>query len=563
MQLHYRIEFTSLLDAALVVIALLSACACGGSSTVHAQGVTSRTSAYTVLAVDQNLVSVVVNVDQNNPSASDNNPGTAALPYRTIAAALRSADKLVHEGLGAKVEIHSGVYREALALSPAAASVVAPLVIEGDGNPIVSGADVWTGWQRQGNTGTWTHAWPYQWGNAPYPPGWEGNVVLQPIVTRREMVIVNGLSLTEVLSPQSLTAGTFLVSESAGTITVMVSPAVDLNSATVEIAVRPSLLQVQGRTNVVVSGITFQYANTPLPNGAVIVNNSAKVLVQNCTFVWNNWDGMDVTSSQDIDISGVLANNNGGSGMSGYQILRLRVDSSQTSSNNWRGAMGGFTGWDVAGSKFELIHNGLFRNYTSLNNQARGFWLDTDDLNVAIESSRFENNLLDGIFFEANQGPLSVTGSRMCGAAQGAGVAGSASANVLLTRNVICGNSRGQILITGDTDRNVTNWETGEVMDVRAENWTVCGDTMQAANSNQPSLSTPDWSWFLESLASDWNVWAIPKGEPGFVVGSQDLSFNGWRSSTGEDQHSLATVAGAASPSDLADRIPRDCAVVH
>jgi hypothetical protein len=343
----------------------------------------------------------------------------------------------------------------------------------------------------------------------------------------------------------------------------MLSPAVDLNSATVEVAVRSPLLQVQGRTNMVVRGITFQYANTPLPNGAVTINNSAKVFVQNCNFVWNNWDGMDVTTSQDVDIRGVQANNNGGSGMSGYQILRLLVDSSQTSSNNWRGLMGGFTGWDVAGSKFELIHNGLFRNYTSLINQARGLWLDTDDVNVAIESSRFENNLRDGVFFEANQGPLLLTGSRMCGSAQGAGVAGSVSSNVLLTRNVICGNNQAQLLITGDTDRNVTNWETGEVMDLRAENWTVCGDAMQAASSNQPSLNTPDWPWFLESLASDWNVWTTPKGERSFVVGSQNLSFNGWRSSTDEDPHSLATVGGAASRSDPADRFPRDCATVR
>ena len=563
MQLRYRTELTSLFDAALVVIALLPACACGGGATVHAQGVTSRTSAFTVLGVDENSVSAVVNVDQNSPAASDGNPGTAALPFRTVAAALQYADKLVHQGVGAKVEIHPGVYREALALPRTSSGVVAPLVIEGVGSPVLSGADVWTGWQRQGDSGMWTHAWPYQWGNAPYPPGWAGNVYLAPIVTRREMVFVNGSPLTEVLPSQGLYPGSFSVSESAQTITARVSPAIDLNSATVEVAVRSPLLLAQGRTNLVVRGITFQYANTALPDGAVSIVDSSRVFVQNCTFVWNNWNGLDVTTSQDVDIRGVEANNNGGSGMGGYEILRLLVDSSETSSNNWRGLMGGFTGWDVAGSKFELIHNGLFRNYTSLINQARGLWLDTDDVNVTIESSRFENNLGDGIFFEANQGPLLLTRSRMCGSAQGAGVAGSVSANVLLANNVICGNNEGQLLVTGDTDRNVTNWETGEVMDVRIENWTVCGETMQAANSNQPSLNTPDWPWFLESLASDWNLWTIPKNARGFVVGSRNLSFTGWRNSTDEDQHSLTSVDGAASSRELPGRLPRDCAAVR
>ena len=563
MQSHYKPELRSLLEAALVVMALLPACACGGGATVHAQGVTSRASAFTVLGVDESLVSAVVNVDQSNPSASDNNPGTPGRPFRTISAALKHADNLVREGIGTKVEVQPGVYREALTLPPADPGIVAPLVIEGTGMPIVSGADVWTGWQRQGSSGAWVHAWPYQWGNAPYPPGWEGNVALAPIVTRREMVIVSGSPLTEVLLPQNLYPGAFAVSESSQTITVMVDPAADLNASTVEVAVRTPLLQIKGRTNIVVRGITFQHANSPLPNGAATVVDSSRVLVQNCRFVWNNWDGLDVSTSQDVAIRDVHANNNGGSGMGGYQILRLLVDSSETSSNNWRGAMGGFTGWDVAGSKFELVHHGLFRSYSSLNNQARGLWLDTDDVNVAIESSRFENNLRDGIFLEANQGPLLVTRSRTCGSSSGAGVAGSVSANVLLTRNVICGNSQGQLLITGDTDRNVTNWETGEVIDVRTENWTVCGNGMQAANSNQASLNTPDWSWFLDSLASDWNMWAMPKGERGFVVGSQNLSFSGWRNNTGEDRHSISTLAGVAFANVLPERMPHDCAALR
>jgi len=545
-------------NAVFLSIALLPACGCGVSSPARAQGVKSRTGPFTVLGVDESLVRSVLNVDRNNPVASDANPGTTALPFRTISAALALADTLVREGMGTKVAIQPGVYREALNIPRADPGVVQPLVIEGTGSTIVSGADVWTGWQQKGSSGMWTHAWTYQWGNAPYPPGWAGNVYLAPIVTRREMVFVNGSPLTEVLPGQGLYPGSFSVSETAHTITVMVDPSIDFNAATVEVAVRSPLLLAQGRTNLVVRGIAFQYASTPLPGGAVTISDSAKVLVENCSFLWNNWNGLDVLTSQDVTIRGVHAENDGGSGMGGYEILRLLVDSSDTSSNNWRGAMGGFTGWDVGGSKFELIHNGLFRAYTSMNNQARGLWLDTDDMNVSIESSRFENNLGDAIFFEANQGPLSVTGSRMCGSTQGAGVAGSASSNVLLTRNVVCGNAQGQFLITGDTDRNVTNWETGEVLDLRAENWTICGDSMQANNWNQPSFNTPDWPWFLQSLDSNWNLWDIPKGASGFVLGGENLSFNGWRGATNQDSRSLAKVGGTF-PVTLASRFPQNC----
>jgi Right handed beta helix region len=548
------------MGAVVGMFALLPACACGGSAAAQNRGVVARTSpTVRIVPVDESLAIETIEVNQSSAIASSTSTRTQRPAFQTISAAVEFADSLIRRGIGAKILIHPGIYREQISLSATDKGVTAPLVIEGAPSTVISGADVWTGWQQQGTPGVWVHPWPYQWGYAPYPPGWEGNVVLAPIVTRREMVIVNGTPLRQVLSSGDLTAGTFLVSESSRTITVMVDPQTDLSAATVEVAVRSPLFQAQGRQNLALRGLTFQYANSALPDSAVQISNSWGVVVQNCNFIWNNWDGIDVLESANVTISGVSADNDGGSGMGGYEIQSLLLDSSDTSSNNWRGAMGGFTGWAVAGSKFSSVHNGLVRAYTSRNNQARGFWLDFDTANVTIDASRFEGNLRDGVFLEADQGPLSVTNSRMCGSTTGAGIAGSNTANVQLTGNVICDNSQAQLLITGDPDRTVTDFQSGNQFDVRAENWTLCGNTMLSKTRGQASAETPNWPWFFRSLDSDWNMWSSSGGAPNFALGGQNMSITGWRNATNQDLNSLVATDGISLPVTITRRLAHLC----
>src|SRR5207302_71667 len=98
----------------------------------------------------------------------------------------------------------------------------APIVFEAveKGKAMVSGADVFSQWIPEPQPNTYSSVWPYRWGIAPYPKGWAGNVTLDPIVRRREMVFVNDVAYTQVLSLAALAANSFFISEDSATLYV-------------------------------------------------------------------------------------------------------------------------------------------------------------------------------------------------------------------------------------------------------------------------------------------------------------------------------------------------------
>ncbi|MGI8855659.1 MAG: hypothetical protein ACR2JW_07910, partial [Thermomicrobiales bacterium] len=242
---------------------------------------------------DQTLV-----VDLAHPNANDANPGTDDRPLKTIAKAADLAMQNNLRKVSTRVIIAPGAYRESPSIQAKTNLTDTPMQFEArqHGTVMIAGSDVWAGWKKQGATNTYTHAWPYKWGLTSYPKGWEGNVVLQPIVRRREMIFINGQSLTQVLSTQELKAGAFFVSEQASTVSIVPPAGVAVENATVEVAVRPGLFFVEGAQNLTIQGLTFMHGNSPVGETAVIFNNCSNVLVEDCGFFWNNWSGMTFQS---------------------------------------------------------------------------------------------------------------------------------------------------------------------------------------------------------------------------------------------------------------------------
>ncbi len=486
---------------------------------------------------------MVLNVDASNPSASDSNVGSEDRPFLTVAKAVRVAEQSKSRGTGVKVLIHPGLYREQILMPVRSVETDAPLVIEGTekGSVILSGSDVWTGWQHQ-PANTYTHRWPYAWGMAPYPSGWEGNVILKPIVRRREMVFVNGVRLVQVLSQPELTANSFFVSELDQSISIRLTPNIQIDDALVEVATRSPILSAQGKTNLVLRKLNFRHGNPAVPDSAVQISDSSGVLVEDCDFSENNWDGLDVVVSNDVDIRTSTANHNGGSGLGGYKLKRFVMDDTETSVNTWRGAQGQFYGWAVAGSKFGAIHDGLIRRHRATGNQSRGFWLDFDNVNVSLETCGLYGNRTDGIFIEANQGPIAIRNSLMALNAEGAGVSGANSSDVTLSGSVLWGNGHSQIQITGVDSRAVSNWETGSVFNVRPERWSFTGNLVWVDNINQVWLETPDWPFFLNSLTSRANLWSRPADPRAFRIGARQIALYDWQQATSADRDSVAYI---------------------
>jgi len=492
----------------------------------------------TPVTIDESSASAELYVNPSLPGASDANPGSSTLPLLTIARAAAMSAKNNQRGVGTHIIIAPGEYRESVTLPPAGGTI-APIIFEAaSGGPvIISGSDIWTGWQLASDSITYVAPWPYQWGLAAYPNGWQGQVVLMPIVQRREMIFVNGEPLRQVLTSADLDFGTFVVQEDQGLVSIRPSKGVALPLATVEVAVRPVLFSASGQQNLVLRGITFQHGNAALPDGNMQITNSKNVLIDGCDFVNNNWIGLQVAEDSNLTVLGSTANANGGEGMDGYQLTNVYLNRDETSRNNWRGAAGGLLGWAPAGAKFSGTHIGVFQNHKALFNLARGLWFDYNNTSITIQSATLESNQNDGLFLEANEGPVLVDSSSSINNLNGSGLAGANTMDVTIKNSILCGNGLAQVTITGDYARSVTDWATNTTTSISSERWTLLGNRFVATAKDKVLLKSPSWHPFLSSYEGDSNVWQS-SSDSAFNIGSSLVSFGGWQTLIASDQNS-------------------------
>lgn len=504
-----------------------------------------------------------VHIDIQNPAASDTNPGTQSLPFKTISRAISAAIANKTNNVATKVLVYPGTYRESVSLFFNSNQKEAPIVFEAaqTGKVIVSGSDIWTGWKKKPNTNIYTRKWPYNWGLASYPGGWAGNVTLKNIVRRREMIFINGKPLTQVLSYAALKENSFYVSEVNDTVYIWSLRGTNIGTATIEVSIRSGIFAVYYGRNITLRGFTFRHDNTPVDGDAVRFATCSNITIEDSTFHWNNWGGLAFYYSHNVTARRNIANYNGGRGMGAYEIKTLLFENNETSYNNWRGVTGGFTVWSVAGLKHMLIHDGIYRGHKSLNNQTGGFWLDTDNTNVLIENAFYRGNLTNGIFIEATQGPLTLRNSAICGNNLikdyfiGPGVITGNSTNITLEGNVIYGNGASQVGITGgEPERTVQDWETGEIMNLKTELWTIRNNVIMGKNSSQKliDIRADLEDAFLANLISDNNIWYNPYDSNVFsrVGGTVLTNLSGWQSLTTQDFNSVfanpQTVGSAA-----------------
>jgi hypothetical protein len=173
-------------------------------------------------------------------------------------------------------------------------------------------------------------------------------------------------------------------------------------------------------------------------------------------------------------------------------------------------------------------------------NRARGLWLDYDNRDFTVDSVTLVWNFNDGIFIEANPGPVLVQNSTMSNNQNASGIAGANSSDLTILNNAISGNTVEQILVTGDLDRTVVNWENNASQDVQAARWTIRSNTVTSQNSGQALLVVAqNWAPFLTTLASDYNVWTKPGGQQLFGVGTTWLTFSQWQSLVNADLTSV------------------------
>ncbi|MBV9339590.1 MAG: right-handed parallel beta-helix repeat-containing protein [Acidobacteria bacterium] len=423
------------------------------------------------------------------------------------------------------------------------------------GTVIVSGADVWTGWTPDsGNPQVFTHFWPYQYGLCPATP--QPAPIQQDILLRREMLAVNGVSLTQVLSLSALQPGTFYVNEGNSQVYVRPPAGTNMATATVEVATRPTLFNMTNSSNIVLRGLTFEYSNACRQNSALLIYGADNILLDQDFFYWNNSIGVDLDSSRNFTVQNSVANHNGQKGFHTTQVKQNLWQSDTASYNNWRGAQGVFYGWDTGGAKFMLNHGGTFKNLSMTFNQSHGIHFDTDNENISVNSVIMANNV-ESFLVEKSQGPTSVSNSYLCsngliGLGTDGGLVIRDSPNLTMSANQIRGNSPNQIVITGVAGGIVVpNWETGSSMNLVTEKFTSTGNTINGSSSTQlfkdGYLGSTDWTLFVTTLNSDNNHWYSGSNLFSFTVpvgGQHTLDFSGWQKLTAQDlQSSWANTA--------------------
>ena len=526
---------------------LLVSCMFAPTTTTAASvGALGLPAAATGANVDETKVQQILFVNNQNPAASDSNPGTEAQPFLTVSQAAIVAQANNANGIGTKVYIEPGIYREAVSLPQTGNETDAPLIFEGTvrGSVILSGSDVWPAseWTQTGPY-TYQHNWPYNWGLAQYPAGWAGNIVLQDIVRRREMVYVNGNNINQVLQYSDLTNYTFFADDTAHTLTLQLGPNLPMSGSTIEVATRPTVMVVAGKTNLVMRDLVFRHGNVAVQNASIQVMNSNNVLIEGCIFEWNNWNGLGLSSTSNITLSGNTADHNGAEGIDVYNMKNVVIDSNQTSYNNWRGARGNYYGWSVAGAKLGGVHVGRVSNHVAAANWSRGLWLDYDNRDFTVDSVTLASNFNDGIFIEADPGPILIQNSTISTNLGASGIAGANSSDVTIRNNAIIGNGAEQVLITGDLDRTVVNWETGVAQDVQDTRWTMQANSITCQDSRQVMLVVArNWPPFLTTLSASGNVWSKPGGQHMFQVGSMWLSFPQWQTVVNADWTSVERI---------------------
>lgn len=499
-------------------------------------------------------------------NGSDSNSGTEAAPFKTIAHAWTVAQANNLANTATTVNLNAGTYRESVTMNSEKGATSALITFQpaagASGQVIWSGGKLYTGWTvYSGNSNIYTHSWTKNYPVCAQVTGCT-SYLQEDIMLHREMVTVNGSLMTQVLSlGQMLYPGTFYTDNASSTIYVWPPSGTNMGNATVDIPDHSSVLSVNGVSNLVFTGIIFQYSNSCRSNAAVTVNGaSSYITFDSDTFQWNNGQGIAIFNpATDITVENSVANYNGDSGFQSSQTVGNQWINNVAEENNWRGAQAGYYGCNVAGQHVWLAHGDTLTNDTIAWNQTYGIHWDTDNRNITATGLIVADNLVSGVVIETNEGPLSLSKSYICNqtsSLSGGGLVlrnsgydsnfNAVTPGVSLTDSYLYNNYSGEIVVTGQAGGiAITDWQTGKAYNLITGNYTNTGNTIEGVGQGQQvfgdfSLNGSDWTDFYTTLISNNNDWwnastsSAAFDVPVPTIGTS-IDFPTWQSDTGQD----------------------------
>ncbi len=316
-----------------------------------------------------------IHVDMQLPVASDSNPGTPALPLKTINRAVQLAAMSATAGSPMSILVHPGVYREAV-------MITTPLALAAQAGAEIRGSDVWpTGWSHAG--GYWTH---------PGVPKFRAHGVCDGEVKRclwPEQVFYDGKPLLQVANAPS--KGQFAIT--ADRTLVLADPPA---GHTVEVTTRTGWVTIKSN-GVTVTGFTMRHSANDAQTGAIDADGYSDVAVVNN--VLSDAHGAVVSLSEGSSLR-IVGNDINHAGQLGIHLARVadaivrqnRIHENNTKSFSWS--------WEAGGLKAARAVRLTMDANEVYGNDGPGLWCDGDCQDVVFSGNRIHDNNAAGIHYE-------------------------------------------------------------------------------------------------------------------------------------------------------------------
>lgn len=462
------------------------------------------------LALGSALPAATYEVAQQNSQASDDAPGTAERPWKTIAKAAEKA------GPGDVVVIRGGVYRERV-LVKTSGTAQKPIRFEAaPGEQVVlTGAGRLTGWRKADEAQPiYSVAWPHRfigWNRSMTHPDDE----YHRIIGRCEQVAVNGYLLRQVLSAGQLAPGAFFVDVTNQTLLVWDTGSRDLNKTPVEASVRQEVLRVEG-DHVQWRGLRFRYAANMAQHGAVVLAGRHDMM-EDCAVEAMNAGGATFTG-EDAVVRRCVFRDNGQMGFGAGRAHRLLFTECLVENNNTKGFD---RGWEAGGNKLVLCRDAVLERSRFVRNRGNGLWFDIGNTNCTVRQCLIAENEDAGIFYEisfglhAHDNVIVGNGFAATAGAWGAqaGISLSSSPGCVIERNVIAGNRE------GFNFREQTR--TTPAIDDRAERPVWNHDELIRHNLIVLNRDAQVWGWFDVKDNRHWPAGSAPASQTGATAAAK------------------------------------------
>lgn len=412
--------------------------------------------------------------------AAEGGDGSADHPFKTIQGGVDRAQA------GDTVTVRKGVYLEQIKLSRGG-TADQPLIIRASpiGSVVVDGADPLKGFEEDASHPTTdsTKVWVCRAYQSPYVPmgndfnlrtDWlkEGEVGKQQVelVSRNDMIWLDGRFLDEVDTPEQLRFGTFWVDRDKGGLYLPLIATDRPEDHLIEATERGTLFSSDlGCSFVHLRGFHFTRASGGGGKAVLKIGSytSQGWVAEDDVADWGSWSGIQIYGRNNQVLRNVAADN-GCEGIQGI-IHDTVLDGNSSLRNNWKGIRDTY---ESGGGKFTESGNVTIRNHLAAYNRGPGLWFDCNNKKITVEKSRFHDNKYAGIFMEISSGPTAIR-ENTCWANQGGGIVIGESSNVTIENNILAYNwygidlrnlqGRHDLVWNPDGTRTEMTWQISDV----------------------------------------------------------------------------------------------------